>query len=373
MVIAIPIYRSKIYEIDETIVIQENEIKELRVSFPLTLDFKHFEENTKSGTLIYKILNLFTIKKVNATVVNDTDVYLGGMPIGVSLGGDGLIISGFQEMISVDGVKVRVNDSDLKVGDLIQEINGKEVKTVNDIKEILKDNKGEYVELTVLRDNEIFKIKIKPFKDNINNEMRLGLYLREGIQGIGTLTYIRCDNKRFGALGHPISIQTSSKANGNIYQCNIFGTVKGVKGKPGELRGSFNKNQVIGNIEYNNNYGIFGAYDSKQLKNMEKIKTGTQFSIHSGKALIYTTIDGSAPKFYDIEIIKTSYQSSAKEKGIVIKITDNELIEKTGGIVQGMSGSPIVQDGKLVGAVSHVFINDPTRGYGMYIDWMINN
>ncbi len=200
---------------------------------------------------------------------------------------------------------------------------------------------------------------------------KIGLWLRDGISGIGTLTYVDPSNMRYGALGHPID-ESTEYIGGAIYGANIYGYIKGEKGKAGELSGSYDPSDVIGSIDKNNKFGIFGKYRG-DIASKEMIPLGSKSTVKPGKAHIYTTIDGCCSKRYEIEIIKCNVQNKADSKGMVIRITDKELLERTNGILQGMSGSPIIQNGKLIGAVTHVFINDPTKGFGMYIDFMLPN
>jgi len=197
--------------------------------------------------------------------------------------------------------------------------------------------------------------------------------------GVGTLTFYNDTTKRFGSLGHAITNSTNKSnievTSGDIYNCKIVGVKIGYNGVAGELLGTFSLNQdSIGNVDKNCNFGVYGYMtDSKSItENKTPIELGGRVSIKPGKAKILSCIDGENIEEFDIEIIKTNYQKSENEKSMVIRVIDKELLSKTGGIVQGMSGSPIIQNGKLVGAVTHVFLNDASKGFGLYIDWMIN-
>ena len=199
----------------------------------------------------------------------------------------------------------------------------------------------------------------------------MGMFVRDDVSGIGTITYIK-ENNEFGALGHPVTEGESQKAlrinSGVAYGCNIIGVNRGVRGKAGEIRGYFIEDEILGVIEKNTAAGIFGKItDEKFTDGLKKMETG---EAKPGKASLYSTVEGTRPKEYEITIVKAD-RSAAENKDLVVKITDEKLIEKTGGILQGMSGSPIVQNGKLVGAVTHVFLNDPTRGFGISIEKMI--
>ena len=298
-------------------------------------------------------------------------VYLGGQPLGFTINCAGVVI-----------IANSNSSENLKVGDVITKIQGIEISSVESINKII--NIPEFAEkeldLTILRDGSEINIKLKPIFDSEKNRYKLGVWVRDNSAGVGTLTYIRKDNLRFGALGHPVcDIDTGVTLpvlNGNILKCNIVGTKKGIKGNPGELKGLFLRNgSVLGTLDENNKFGVFGSFNEKQIEKYksEEFEVAYRNEVKNGKAKIRCTIDGCEPKDYDIEIVKTYFQQSKDNKSMFIRVTDKELLEKTGGIVQGMSGSPIIQNNKFVGAVTHVFVSDPTKGYGVYADWMIQN
>jgi len=332
------------------------------------------------GTIDYKLFNLFPVKSVNVYEVFDDKIYACGKTVGISLQSKGVVITGMNPILTQDG-KVMAG-SNLQVGDVLCEIEGEPVNDAKAINVII--NKAEYVgkELVVKakRNSENYYTTIKPIKDIQTNEYKLGLWVRDEASGVGTVTYIRPDNLRFGALGHPISDLDTGTAldvfNGNLYKCNVLSISKGIKGKAGEIKGLFLQNgKTLGDVDENNQFGVFGQVDenSDLLNSCKLYKIGGKISAKPGKAQILCCLDGVNVEEFDIEIIKTNYQSTSNDKSMVIKITDKELIKQTGGIVQGMSGSPIIQNGKLIGAVTHVFVNDPTKGFGVYLDWMINN
>ena len=210
-------------------------------------------------------------------------------------------------------------------------------------------------------------------------EYKIGIWVRDDSQGIGTLTFITKDGK-FGALGHGISDVDTGKLlgsiNGILYKADIWGIKKGKNGSPGGLLGSisYEKNKEYGTINSNTNHGIFGQANEMLINEctFEYMDIGLKQDVKKGKAIIRCTVDGTI-KDYEIEIIKVDYSNSHRNKGMVIEITDEELLDKTGGIVQGMSGSPIVQNGKIIGAVTHVFINNSTKGYGIFIENMLKH
>lgn len=305
-------------------------------------------------------------------IVFGEEVYLGGIPLGISVRGEGLIVVGLTDVITVEGAKMPERSGDILVGDMIVAVNGKIVKTLQELKNSILDNKP--VKLSLKRGEITRSVDITPLLDKLTNTYRIGIMIKEEVNGIGTLSFITLDNK-YGALGHRITDSESGLSyelsQGQIYEATVTGVIKGERGKAGGLKGGFSKLATpVGTIEHNTSFGIFGTFSGKHK--MEKVLVTNKSHVKMGKAQIYTTIEGTTPQYYDIEIVKCSQQNSLSEKGIVFNVTDPRLLEVTGGIVQGMSGSPILQNGKLIGAVTHVFINDPTRGYGIYASFMLD-
>ena len=301
-----------------------------------------------------------------------TEVYIGGMPAGFTLGLGGAQIVGVCEVLTEDGTKCPAREAGLAVGDIILCLNGIKVTTAADIDRILADGTGEAA-VTVKRGEEKLEKQIEPAQDLASGRRKLGVLIRDSISGIGTVTYIEKDSLRFGSLGHAVADESGNLMRvdkGNIFQCSIVSVVKGERGRAGELKGLFLNDKNIAVADKNCETGIYGNIHSGSdfVRALKKIEVGGM--AQPGKASIYATVDGIAPKEYSISIVKAD-AGNRQNKNYVIKITDKELLEQTGGIVQGMSGSPIVQDGKLVGAVTHVFLNDPMRGYGICINNML--
>ena len=308
------------------------------------------------------------------SVVSGDNVYvrIGGKPIGIAINAGGLIVIGESEVPTSGGTVYPARNSGIEVGDVIVAVGGKDVTSIYQLKTILDGVKDEAVSVTVLRDGAHFDTSILPAIDRLTGQKKLGLMLKEDVGGVGTLTFVTQDG-RFGALGHYIADGESGLAYeltyGNIYKTSIDDIVKGERGKAGGLVGDVNRlSTPIGKINMNTNIGLFGEYTADYDGELYRI--AEKGEAKPGAAKVYTTIEGSEPKFYDIDIVKVVSQSDAEEKGIVIAVRDKELLEKTGGIVQGMSGSPIVQDGILIGAVTHVFVQDPTRGYAVHSRFM---
>lgn len=293
-------------------------------------------------------------------------VFLGGEPAGFTLYTRGATVVGLCDVVNGEQICSPAKDAQIEVGDVILSIDNQEINTAKDIERAIKNGNEKLVEIK--RGNQNFIKQIKPQKDN-QGYYKMGLFIKEGVNGVGTITYYT-ENK-VGCLGHAVlddDFKTLNVTGGKIFECSINGVIKGVKGRPGELRGLFSSKNEFAVITKNCDCGVYGNLNSSITTKKEKIEIGEPVM---GDAYIYTTVFGSEPKKYSISIIKKELDKG--NKNLVIKITDKELLEVTGGIVQGMSGSPIVQNGKLVGAVTHVFTNDPTRGFGIDIDNMIIN
>ena len=300
----------------------------------------------------------------------------GGMPIGIYMKTDGVLVLDTDEIEGKDGKEYSPAEHIIKEGDYIVGLNGKEVSSKRALIEAVKEVGNSDVILQIRRNEEILETKIKPIlcEDDI---YRLGIWVRDSVQGLGTVTYLTDDNE-FAALGHGIhDIDTNDlldMKSGKVYETKILRIKKGEKGNPGGMEGVivYNRFNVLGTINKNTEVGIFGKFDdaSRVADEMEPVETCSKKNVEMGPAVIRCTIDGELEEF-DIEIVKINYFTKDANKGMTIKVTDKRLLDRTGGIVQGMSGSPIIQDGKLVGAVTHVLVNDPTRGYGIFIENML--
>ena len=324
----------------------------------------------KKSALICFLLSLLilvfpSVNQSYAASINE--VYLGGMPAGFTLTTRGAHVVGVCDVITENGIISPAKNAEIKVGDVILYIDGYPINNANDIETGIKNRNNVTVEL--LRDGENIKKELEPVID-MTGHYKIGVFVKDCVSGIGTVTYIKAN--RIASLGHPVisdSGEIIKITGGDVFNCKITGTVKGERGKAGELKGVFLRNDCIAKIDKNLDSGVYGVLnDELDCSKLRKIEVG---EAEIGNAVIYSTIDGSSPSEYKISIIKTDNFSNTKN--FVIKVEDQNLLELTGGIVQGMSGSPIVQNGKLVGAVTHVFINDPTRGFGISIDKMINN
>lgn len=318
-------------------------------------------QSTSHGEIVFKLFGFIPIRKLQVVMADDDDYYIGGAPIGLSISTDGVIV------ISDEG------DSCLREGDIITKINGNKIDDVDDIEKAL--SVGDEAEVTFLRKNKETRALVKVLKDK--DSLRLGLVVKDNITGVGTLTFVNKDTGEYGALGHAVVDEAGGNVvpvkEGKVYSCNLIGINKGQKNNPGQLRCLFLQNgKNKGDIVSNGKFGINGT-----MKNVDGLvdenltaKIGGRLSVTPGKATIVSDISGIKEE-YKIEIIKANYQKKANDKSLVFRVKDKRLLNLTGGIVQGMSGSPIMQNGKIIGAVTHVFLSDPTKGYGVYADWMV--
>ncbi len=319
----------------------------------------------------------FTVATKKVTIKDDRQVWLGGQTVGVAMYTDGLFVTDTVAVENTEGKFITpAAAAGIRKGDYIISANGVKLDDVSTMDAVLKACNGENITLAVKRDGTSFEVSVTPVKSIEDQKYRLGLWMRDSAAGLGTVTYVDTKDNSYMALGHAICDGDSGKilnvGNGRIVDCAITNVEKATKGNAGELKGSFGVGaQVLGTIEQNTQFGLKGTAD-ESFKRGDLIYLGSKELVHEGEAEIYSTVDGNGVKKYKIEIAHVNNQTYPQEKSMVIKVTDPELLEKTGGIVQGMSGSPIVQDGKLIGAVTHVMLNDSTRGYGIFIDWMMN-
>ncbi len=292
---------------------------------------------------------------------------VGGTPLGISMRLEGVAIAGFSEVKTEKGTASPAEEAGLEAGDIIVRLGSRSIATAEDFSAAVSELDGSAIAVTVSRGEKLRQYNLTPAKDS-DGVWRLGVWLRDGISGVGTLTFYDEESGLYGALGHSISDGDTGCVlplhEGSIFSAEIIDVVPGKSGEPGQLNGCSDEACVLGDIQINCVCGIFGTAD---LPSGEVMETG---EMKEGKALIRCTLDGSGVQEYEIEIQKV--ESSGGGTVAVIHVTDEKLLEKTGGIVQGMSGSPIIQNGHLVGAVTHVFVNDPASGYGISIYDMIN-
>ena len=321
------------------------------------------------------------VKKVDVNVLKDFRVKPGGQSIGVKLNSVGVLVVGHHLVNTEDGKKSPGEIAGIKIGDIITEINGNKIEKMTDVAPFVQNagQSGNALDMVISRESGKFTTKLTPLKDKGENSYKLGLYIRDSAAGIGTMTFFHPESKKYGALGHVISDMDTKKPivveDGQIVRSTVTSIEKGSNGDPGEKLARFSSDrEIVGNITKNSPFGIFGVLN-KELKNgiLDKpLPIALSHQVKEGPAKILTVVNDDRVEEFEIEIVSTIPQKFPATKGMVIKVTDPKLLEKTGGIVQGMSGSPIIQDGKIIGAVTHVFVNDPTSGYGVHIEWMLN-
>lgn len=327
---------------------------------------------TKSGEYeaTLKIANVIPFRKIRLSVTPSYSVNVSGQLIGLRIFNKGLIVTETSSIENGGKSTSPAKEAGILPGDIILEINGTAVNTSEDVAPLLTEKSA----VTVLRNNTLKKFTVTPVKDDSDGIFKLGIWARDSTAGVGTLTYYDEATDTYGALGHPISDSdtgvTFNVGRGTIENSSVVSIKKGTPGEAGEIRGSFSSSErILGTVEKNCDAGIFGKTVSTDSLSGKSCPVGVMNQVKEGKATILSTVDDTV-KEYEIRILRAMPFGSLT-KGMMIEITDPELLSKTGGIVQGMSGSPIIQNGKLIGAVTHVLVNDPTRGYGIFIENML--
>lgn len=322
-----------------------------------------------------KWLGVLPLKTIKVHTVEKQEVLVSGSPVGIYMETKGVLVIDSGEITDREGIRRTPAEHIIQSGDYICEIDGKVLTGKRQLMQLVRENQGEPMELQVIRHQETIKLEMTPVETE-DGSYKLGIWVMDNIQGIGTLTYVE-PNGTFGALGHGISDADTGErleiSDGDLYRADILSIRKGTAGTPGELRGVINYREEnrIGTICGNSQYGIRGQMEpGKYTESMKKIPTGLKQEIQTGKAEIRCDI-GDGIREYQCEILEIDSNARDTNKCFVLRITDDDLLSRTGGIVQGMSGSPVLQNGKLIGAITHVFVNDPTKGYGIFIENMM--
>ena len=328
--------------------------------------------NARQGgetSVTFSLLGLIPVHETRVNVVEERMLIPGGQAVGVALKTRGvLVVSGSS----------RQRGSGLKTGDVILSAEGQAVLSTKELAERVGNAEGETVRMEILRAGQKLIVDVSAPVDESDGKRRLGVWVRDSTAGVGTLTYIDPKNGAYGALGHAIVDGDTGRIldarEGAILRASVVGVTRGQNGRAGELKGSFLKEGTqIGSLLENGEYGIYGVMAEGRGDALypQGLPVGTRDTVHVGAASILATVDSEGPKEYGIEIVRCFSQTEPSQKGMILRVTDERLLQKTGGIVQGMSGSPILQDGRIIGAVTHVYLNDAAQGYGMYIEWMI--
>lgn len=333
------------------------------------------EKINKIGKVSFRLnlFNLIPLKNIDVNVIPKTTVVPMGNAIGMKLYTAGVLVVGMSE---IEGKKPYEN-SGIKEGDRIIQINQNQIDNTDDLMKAVNKSDGNNISIKYVRDEKTITTSIKPLK-NSSNEYKIGLWVRDAAAGVGTLTFYEPSSGMFATLGHGImDIDTAELikiANGELVTTNILSINKGTKGNPGEIRGTIEEGHTIGSISKNTKFGVFGTINKTpylNTSNTNEVQVALREEIKTGKAQIICELENGKKEYYDIEIQRIFISNNKDNKSMLIKVTDKKLSEKTGGIIQGMSGAPIIQNGKFVGAVTHVLVNDPTIGYGVFADIML--
>ncbi|HWR09976.1 SpoIVB peptidase [Sporomusa sp.] len=399
-----PQFRS-IYGLPVHIRIIEGESALFDVNFPLTVSVKHDDDSIRvqtyeslpiialsrpvslepvklgQSTVEFKLFGIIPFRTVQVDVLPPIKLIPGGHSIGVMLRSQGVIVVGNSPVLNMQGQYVTpAKDAGITVGDVIISINGIPVQSDTQVAEIIDDSgkNNRDIDVLIKRMEGQQHINVSPTLCHDTKRYRIGLFVRDSAAGVGTLSFYEPESKIYGALGHIITDSDTNQPidcdQGKIVLATVSGIQHGTRGHPGEKIGVFiEEDQLLGHISKNTPFGIYGELSSTlpNEKYPQAIPIASMSQVQVGPAEMLTVVDGQAIEQFSIEIQKVNLQETPESKGLVIKVTDPKLIEKTGGIVQGMSGSPIIQNGKIVGAVTHVFVHDPTSGYGCFVDWML--
>lgn len=314
----------------------------------------------------------------SVSVVSERVLVPGGQSVGVQMDVKGVLVVGLEEIITSDGTVVNPGmDAGLEIGDMILAVNGTKVYKAKEVEELVNQIQ-DTIKLKIKRKNRTFNIELTPVINKEDGLYKLGVWIKDKTAGIGTLTYYDPVNETFGALGHAITDPDTGAIltinNGKLLQAQVQEVKEGKSGEPGEIQGVFYEtDSPLGDLELNCEFGIYGeSYHPIENTLYDKpLVVGTADQVEKGTAYILTTLENNEIQRFEIEIEKINHFNAESSKNMVIHVTDETLLEETGGIVQGMSGSPIIQNDRIIGAVTHVLVNDPTRGYGIFIENML--
>ena len=315
---------------------------------------------------------IFPVKEVTVSVVDASVVTIGGTPFGIKLYTDGVLIVSLSEVVTEKGKHCPSKECGLKTGDLILSINGKEVFTNKEVASLVENSGGKPLKIEFSRNNIVSTVMLQPVFSKNEKKYKAGLWVRDSSAGIGTVTFYDAKLGVLAGLGHPICDVDTGEiipiSGGEIVPARIYSVAKSSAGSPGELRGGFEKGRLA-TLDSNNEAGVYGRMTMDTIGDTYPVALKQE--IKEGEAHILTTLNGTQPQWYTVRIKNVNYKDNSITRNMLIEVTDAELLKITGGIVQGMSGSPIVQNGKLIGAVTHVLVNDPTKGYAIFAENML--
>ena len=341
-------------------------------------EVEKISENVGTSNLEVSLFDAIKIKDGNVNVIPKTKVIPVGNIAGVKLYTSGVLVVGMSEIEGDDNKKYKpYENTGIEEGDTIIKVNDTHINSTDDLIETVNLSKGKDVKVKYIHEEETKECSMTPVKTS-NSDYKLGLWVRDSAAGVGTVTFYEPSSKTFGALGHGITdIDTNELINiasGEFITTRILDITKGESGNPGKIQGTVENQTNIGTISKNSRFGIYGKVDnlsSLDIDSSKEMEVALREEIQTGKATILCSLDNQKPQEYEIEIEKIFKENNYDNKSMLIKITDERLLEKTGGIIQGMSGSPIIQNGKFVGAITHVLVNNPQEGYAVFGDIML--
>lgn len=367
--------------IPDTFTVAQGERLDLSAMGLMTSPVSDEDSEQESGHLPAKryqvtvsLFSIFPVKTVTVTETEAISVVPCGTPFGIKLFTDGVMVVGLSEISTTRGDRCPAAEAGVQIGDILLELNGEPVTKTEQVGEVMARSNGAPVMLKILRGETEKTISVTPVQSEFDGNYRGGIWVRDSTAGIGIITFYRPETGMFGGLGHGICDADTGNlmplGKGEIVPVTICGVQKGRQGDAGELKGYFTDDHAVGILQQNSDAGVYGTMDTIPVTG-EAVTTARKQEVHTGPAEILTTIEGNTPRRYEAIIESVDLREDQDVKNLVVRVTDETLLQTTGGIVQGMSGSPILQDGKLVGAVTHVFIHDPTRGYGILIEDML--
>ncbi len=366
---------------DHYYIVEGNQL-DINCQVPITVEYDDAEPSQKSlvskgkkvdYSVNFKLLGMVPITNANVCVIDEMSVKVLGSPFGIKMYTDGVLVVG---MGDVDGEAGNINPAQkagIRVGDTIKSINGTSVVSNEDVTNIVEKSDGSELVFVIVRDKLVKEVKLQPVFSQSAGEYRIGLWVRDSTAGIGTLTFYSPTNGIISGLGHGVcdgdTDQLISMSSGEIVGAEILSCVKGSVGIPGELKGKLNST-LLGNMLLNDDTGVYAESVCEYGKD-DLVNVAMKQEIENGPAYIFSTVNDGNPEYYSCEIELCANHESKATHNLIVKVTDQKLINATGGIVQGMSGSPILQNGKLIGAVTHVFVDDPTKGFGIFAENML--
>lgn len=319
-----------------------------------------------------KLLNIIPVKKTKITSTKRQYVVIGGEVFGIKLYTEGVVIVGTDTIETRNGKECPAEKAGLKIGDIVLKFNDIKVESTKHFTTLLQNSQGKVTKLSINRNGENIELNFAAVKEKTSEKCKAGLWVRDSTAGIGTVTFYNTSDNSFGGLGHAICDVDTGEVmplkKGEMAEAYVNGLYKSQNGNVGELCGVLT-GKNIGTLRINNETGVYGyTYFGAEG---EQMPVAVKQEVHEGYAQVYCTVDKNPPQYYDAKIVKVYSNSSSVNKDLIIEVTDDKLISKTGGILQGMSGTPIIQDGMLVGAITHVFVNNPKQGYGIFAERML--